>query len=82
MEKEGFVRSMDLIKSKGLKIAELVTDRHAQIVKYAREEMPNTKHYFDVWHVAKGIYRSQYLFKCLFDGWFKIQYLRTASFRI
>lgn len=55
MEKEGFVRSMDLIKSKGLKIAELVTDRHAQIVKYAREEMPNTKHYFDVWHVAKGI---------------------------
>ena len=55
MEKEGFVRSIDLIKSKGLKIAQLVTDRHAQIVKYAREEMPNTKHYFDVWHVAKGI---------------------------
>jgi hypothetical protein len=23
-------------------------------VKYAREEMPNTKHFFDVWHVAKG----------------------------
>ena len=55
MEKEGFVRSMDLIKIKGLKIAQLVTDRHAQIVKNAREEMPNTKHYFDVWHVAKGI---------------------------
>ena len=31
MEKEGFVRSMDLIKSKGLKIAQLVTDRDAQI---------------------------------------------------
>ncbi|XP_062596145.1 uncharacterized protein LOC134257557 [Saccostrea cucullata] len=55
MEKEGFVRSINLVQSKGLKIGEIVTDRHVQIVKYAREELPNTKHYFDVWHVAKGL---------------------------
>ncbi|XP_061170182.1 uncharacterized protein LOC133179442 [Saccostrea echinata] len=55
MEKEGFIRSINFIKEKGLKIAEIVTDRHVQIVKYVREEMPETIHHFDVWHVAKGL---------------------------
>ena len=55
MEKEGLIRSVTRIKSERLNIGELVTDRHVQITKYVREEMPNTSHYFDVWHVAKGI---------------------------
>ncbi|XP_061192241.1 uncharacterized protein LOC133200466 [Saccostrea echinata] len=55
MEKEGFIRSINFIKEKGLKIAEIVTDRHVQIVKHVREEMPETIHHFDVWHVAKGL---------------------------
>lgn len=45
-KKEGFIRSINLVQSRGLKIGETVTDRHVQIVKYAREEMPNTKHFF------------------------------------
>jgi solute carrier family 8 (sodium/calcium exchanger) len=59
MEKEGFVRSVNFIKNKELKIKEIVTDRHVQIVKYVREEMPNSIHHFDVWHVVKGIYYTQ-----------------------
>ena len=34
----------------------LVTDRHRQIAKWIREEHQEIKHYYDVWHVAKGIY--------------------------
>ena len=49
------LRSVARIKSERLNIGELVTDRHVQITKYVREEMPNISHYFDVWHVAKGI---------------------------
>lgn len=55
MEKEGFVWSINFINNKGIKIEQIITDRHVQIVKHIREEMPNTKHYFDVWHVAKGL---------------------------
>ena len=55
MEKEGFVRPITYLKENGLDIGELVTYRHVQLIKYIREEMPDTSHHFDVWHVAKGI---------------------------
>ena len=55
MEKEGLVRSMAKMKEEQMMVGELVTDRHSQIVKYVREEMPHTTHCFDVWHVAKGL---------------------------
>jgi solute carrier family 8 (sodium/calcium exchanger) len=55
MEKEGFVRPITYSKENGLDIGELVTYRHVQLIKYIREEMPDTSHHFDVWHVAKGI---------------------------
>ena len=55
MEKEGFIRCTEFILNQGLKIGAIVTDRHVQIVKYVREEMSETVHHFDVWHVAKGI---------------------------
>lgn len=60
MGKEGFVRSINFLNDKGIKIEQIITDRHVQIVKHIREEMPNTKHYFDVWHVAKG----KFIFLC------------------
>ncbi|KAK3087395.1 hypothetical protein FSP39_005395 [Pinctada imbricata] len=55
MEKEGLVRCIGKLKEQGLEVGELVTDRHPQITKFVREEMPNTKHFFDVWHVSKGL---------------------------
>ena len=54
MEKEGLIRSVGLLGDAGLAIESFVTDRHPQIKKYVREEMKDTTHYFDVWHVAKG----------------------------
>lgn len=54
MEKEGLFRVLQFIQQKGLVVGVLVTDRHRQINKWLRENYPNIKHYYDVWHVAKG----------------------------
>lgn len=54
MEKEGLVRSLRVLQDSGLHVDVLVTDRHPQIQKYVRESLPSVKHYYDVWHVAKG----------------------------
>lgn len=37
-----------------MKVDVLVTDRHKQINKWIRETHPQVKHYYDIWHVAKG----------------------------
>ena len=54
MEKERLIRSCNHIKSSGLKIETLISDRHLQIQKWIRENLPEVTHYYDVWHVAKG----------------------------
>ena len=54
MEKEGLVRVLKFLEDHGLRVEVLVTDRHTQISKWVRENRPEIKHYFDVWHVAKG----------------------------
>ena len=38
----------------------LVTDRHSQVAKWVRETLPETRHYYDVWHLAKGNYTKVY----------------------
>ncbi len=55
MEKEGLRRCVQDLAAKNLSVDVLVTDRHPQIQKWVRENMPETTHYYDVWHVAKGI---------------------------
>jgi hypothetical protein len=55
MEIEGLMRSMKLIEDHNIDVGLLVTDRHRQVSKCIREQMSNTSHKFDVWHVAKGI---------------------------
>ena len=56
MELEGMVRTVDWLDKEGIDIGTLVTDRHRQITKYIRDNLQarGTKHFFDVWHVAKG----------------------------
>ena len=54
MEKEGFIRDMNDLNSRNISIKTLVTDRHPQIQKYTRENMENTNHEFDAWHIVKG----------------------------
>ena len=56
MEKAGLCRILDFIKSKGFAVEVLVTDRHKQINKYLRENHAEIKHFYDIWHVAKGEY--------------------------
>lgn len=55
MEKEGLMRSVKKLQGNGLVIGQLITDRHRQISKWIREELPHVTHYYDVWHIAKGI---------------------------
>ncbi|XP_026100436.1 uncharacterized protein LOC113071285 isoform X1 [Carassius auratus] len=56
-ELEGLKRSVDLLRGKDLHLATLITDRHRQVAKWVREELSpeGTRHYFDVWHIAKSL---------------------------
>ncbi len=51
MEKEGLVRSLEMLKK--FKIATLVTDRHQQITKCMKENAADTDHRYDIWHLVK-----------------------------
>ncbi|KAK3722578.1 hypothetical protein QZH41_019335 [Actinostola sp. cb2023] len=55
MELEGLKRSVDLLTTADLTIDTLITDRSRSIGKYIKEELPDTTHYYDIWHVAKGL---------------------------
>ena len=55
MEREGLERMVKHFDGI-LEIDTLVTDRHRQIAKWIRINMPHTKHFFDIWHVAKCMY--------------------------
>ncbi|XP_078030983.1 uncharacterized protein LOC117267587 isoform X2 [Epinephelus lanceolatus] len=55
MEKEGFQCSLSLLEHKGVTIKAIVTDRHPGIQKYMREQRHDITHYFDPWHMGKGI---------------------------
>uniref|UniRef100_A0ABM0MDF2 Uncharacterized protein LOC102804858 n=1 Tax=Saccoglossus kowalevskii TaxID=10224 RepID=A0ABM0MDF2_SACKO len=54
MEMEGLKRSVAFLKEHA-DIGVVITDRHRQIGKYIREEIPEAVHQYDVWHVAKGL---------------------------
>ncbi|XP_053389672.1 uncharacterized protein LOC128552654 [Mercenaria mercenaria] len=58
MELEGLKRCLRYMSDVGIRVSHLVTDRHVQVKKYMREEQPTITHWFDVWHVAKGIFKK------------------------
>ncbi len=53
MEKDCLARSLALLKSRGVNLDCIVTDHHPQVQKFLRER--NITHYYDVWHMAKGM---------------------------
>lgn len=55
MEIEGLIRAVEFLHKQKLEVGVLVTDRHRQIAKWVRENLPSVDHRFDVWHLAKGI---------------------------
>ncbi|WAR31785.1 hypothetical protein MAR_034327 [Mya arenaria] len=47
--------SYTLLDLADVNVQNIITDRHSSIKKYLREEEPAINHWFDVWHVAKGV---------------------------
>ena len=64
MEKAGLIRCVEFLSKHGLAVGKLVTDRHRQIGKLIREELPDTQHVYDVWHVAIGTLQQHLLSTC------------------
>lgn len=55
MEKEGFIRGLNIFDDHNLEIGLLVTNRHRPpLSKWIRENRPDINHKYDVWHVAKS----------------------------
>ncbi|XP_064480534.1 uncharacterized protein LOC135394033 [Ornithodoros turicata] len=57
MEKVGFVRCLDELKSNHIIVASITTDRHPAVRKHMREMEPSIVHGFDTWHVVKVLCR-------------------------
>ena len=55
MEKIALQRSIDFLISNGIKIETLATDRHTGVKSLLKQNYPEIKHQFDVWHLAKNI---------------------------
>ncbi|XP_060085555.1 uncharacterized protein LOC132564967, partial [Ylistrum balloti] len=58
MELEGLKRCLKFLQEEGVDVSDLVTDRHSQVKKFMKTERPDINHWFDVWHVAKGVYKK------------------------
>ena len=55
MEMEGFIRTLNVLEAKCIKITEVVTDAHKSIAEYMGDKHPQKKHTHDVWHPANGL---------------------------
>ena len=78
MEKEGLHRCMKFLKERNLEVDVLVTDRHKQINKWLKEAHPKIKHYYDIWHVAKGTCVSYSDIENTNNAWFHKTYYRFS----
>ncbi|KAK8775734.1 hypothetical protein V5799_030919 [Amblyomma americanum] len=58
MELEDLKRGLQFLENQGITVKALVTDRHIQIKAHMRRERPGIQHKFDVWHVAKGVFKK------------------------
>jgi hypothetical protein len=59
MELEGAKGCFDfLLTVAGLTIPVFISDRHHGITKWIRESHPAIQHFFDQWHIAKGIVKK------------------------
>ena len=58
MELEGLKRCLNMLDNSNIEIESLTSDRHRGVQKYMREQRPLIRHFYDVWHMAKSIYRK------------------------
>ena len=62
MELEGLKRALATVKSQEVTIKTLITDRHAGVKKYIRENEKDIAHRFDCWHMATSMYGKSTLY--------------------
>ena len=55
MELEGAKRCFNFLLAAGIAVAIFISDRHRGIARWIRECRPQTKHFYDIWHVARSI---------------------------
>ncbi|XP_029835401.2 uncharacterized protein LOC115319521 [Ixodes scapularis] len=55
MEKVAFVRGFTKLKKEDFTIGTFISDRHPGVEHHMRPEERGTKHYFDTWHIDKGL---------------------------
>ena len=55
MEPECLTLGIKFLESQSVVINTFVSDHYVQVRKWVKENLPHTQHYFDIWHVAKGI---------------------------
>lgn len=53
-EVQGSCNMENYFEQNGVQIGQIVTDRHFQVARWLLENLPETTHNIDVWHVAKG----------------------------
>ncbi len=58
MELAGAKLCFQYIKNTGLYITTFISDRHKGIAKWIRETQSDTMHFFDFWHVSKGVIKK------------------------
>ncbi|XP_052715271.1 uncharacterized protein LOC128188330 [Crassostrea angulata] len=55
LEKSCFVKGLQFLLNRGLKVVEVVTDAHVQVASIMKKDYPNICHSFDIWHGTKNL---------------------------
>ena len=58
MEKEGFSRCIELLRSNNVTISRIATDRHVSISSSMNKDHPAINHQYDVWHLSKWVVKK------------------------
>ena len=58
MELLGAQKCFKRLHQENVELSTFVSDRHAGIAKWVRNNKTKTRHYFDIWHVAKSICKN------------------------
>jgi len=54
-ELEGVKRCFTSLHQQNVRVDTFISDRHKGITKWLRECQRETKHFFDIWHIARSI---------------------------
>ncbi|XP_011677896.2 uncharacterized protein LOC105444839 [Strongylocentrotus purpuratus] len=55
MELEALRRGLVWVEQTDLELGTIITDRHVQVRAWIRQNLKEVQHYFDVWHISKGL---------------------------